>query len=144
MINIGANGISANDGGNNLKITCSDVDVSAFLYGGTFTDIDSVSIDSSFFKGDIDGLRVLRTQDVNVVNTKSNSVDFSDNENSNLYGNSWQPKIFYRSAYPTKGQWNKGDRVFNTDFTVSNDIGWVCVKSGTPGVWKSLGVLNDI
>ena len=144
LINIGANGISANDGGNNLKITCSDVDVSAILYGGTFTDIDSVSIDSSFFNGDINGLRVLRTNDVSVINTKSNSVDFIDNENSNLYGNSWQPKIFYRRAYPTKGQWNKGDRVFNTDFTVSEDIGWACVESGVPGIWKSLGVLNDV
>lgn len=44
---------------------------------------------------------------------------------------------------PTTGEWLRGEKVYNVSPSVGNDIGWVCVTEGTPGVWKSLGVITD-
>jgi len=50
-------------------------------------------------------------------------------------------KLFYRSAAPTVGTWNVGDRVVNTVPTVGQPKAWVCTVAGTPGTWVSEGNL---
>lgn len=40
---------------------------------------------------------------------------------------------------PTVGSYVKGDIVWNSDPKTSSYVGWVCIKTGTPGVWKPFG-----
>lgn len=47
-----------------------------------------------------------------------------------------------RAAAPTTGTWAQGDIVLNEDPIATGFIGWVCVTGGTPGTWKSWGVIS--
>ena len=40
---------------------------------------------------------------------------------------------------PTSGAFNQGDIVWNSDPEPRKFIGWVCVKSGNPGLWNGFG-----
>ena len=40
------------------------------------------------------------------------------------------------SNIPTIGTYSKGDIVWNTEPEVDSAIGWVCIRTGTPGEWK--------
>jgi len=40
---------------------------------------------------------------------------------------------------PVSGNYNKGDIVWNSDPRPTGYVGWVCVTSGNPGVWKQFG-----
>jgi len=42
---------------------------------------------------------------------------------------------------PTSGSWRRGDTVLNTTPSIGAPRGWVCVTSGTPGTWVSMGNL---
>ena len=44
---------------------------------------------------------------------------------------------------PTTGTWKTGDIVINTAFNVFTNTGWVCVTSGTPGIWKVFAILDN-
>lgn len=46
------------------------------------------------------------------------------------------------AAAPTTGDWVRGDIVFATNPSASGFIGWVCTASGTPGTWKTWGVIS--
>jgi len=52
-----------------------------------------------------------------------------------------QPKVVWRSAFPTTGTWAVGDIVYNTVPTAGGTIGWVCTTAGTPGTWKTFGAI---
>ena len=43
------------------------------------------------------------------------------------------------NSMPNLGTYNKGDIVWNNDPQPNNYIGWVCIVSGTPGVWLPFG-----
>lgn len=43
---------------------------------------------------------------------------------------------------PDEGTWNIGDVVFNTTPESGGTVGWVCIKSGSPGEWKSFGTVS--
>lgn len=44
---------------------------------------------------------------------------------------------------PTVGTWPQGAIVYNSAPVAGGYIGWVCVKSGTPGTWKTWGVISS-
>lgn len=46
------------------------------------------------------------------------------------------------SAIPTTGVWDKGNIIWNSNPTTGSTIGWVCVTSGTPGIWKTFGSIS--
>lgn len=46
------------------------------------------------------------------------------------------------AAAPAVGAHVRGEIVFNGDPVAAGFIGWVCVASGTPGTWKSWGVIS--
>jgi hypothetical protein len=46
------------------------------------------------------------------------------------------------SAPPTTEAFEQGDIVWNTSPSPGEPIGWACVTSGTPGVWKGFGRLD--
>lgn len=45
------------------------------------------------------------------------------------------------SSEPTHGFYKKGDIVWNDDPKPTGYVGWVCVREGTPGVWKPFGII---
>jgi hypothetical protein len=46
------------------------------------------------------------------------------------------------SAAPTTGTWVVGDIVYNDTPTSGGYIGWVCTVAGTPGTWKTFGLIS--
>lgn len=40
---------------------------------------------------------------------------------------------------PTVGNYNKGDIVWNLDPKPTGYVGWICIKDGSPGMWKPFG-----
>ncbi len=47
-----------------------------------------------------------------------------------------------RAAAPSTGTHVAGEVVFNADPIAGGFIGWVCVTGGSPGTWKSWGVIS--
>jgi hypothetical protein len=43
---------------------------------------------------------------------------------------------------PTVGRWDTGSIVWNTKPEINQPVGWVCIKGGTPGSWRSFGQIN--
>jgi len=43
----------------------------------------------------------------------------------------------YLDATPTSGNWSQGDIVWNSEPQRGSVLGWVCVKPGAPGTWRS-------
>jgi hypothetical protein len=43
---------------------------------------------------------------------------------------------------PQGGSWNKGDVVWNENPEQRKYIGWVCTKSGNPGIWNTFGEIR--
>jgi hypothetical protein len=46
------------------------------------------------------------------------------------------------SAAPTTGTWKLGDIVYNTSPASAGYVGWVCTAAGTPGTWKTFGLIS--
>jgi len=46
------------------------------------------------------------------------------------------------TAAPVAGTWAKGDIVWNEAPVAGGTMGWVCTTAGTPGTWKSWGVIT--
>lgn len=49
----------------------------------------------------------------------------------------------YNSQSPTSGNWSKGDICWNTEPVPTGHLGWVCVKAGAPGTWKTIFTIGD-
>lgn len=47
------------------------------------------------------------------------------------------------SAAPATGSYKHGDVVWNTNPQPTGYMGWVCVREGTPGVWKPFGQIGS-
>lgn len=45
-------------------------------------------------------------------------------------------------AAPTTGTWVISNKVYNSNPIAGGYIGWVCITSGTPGVWKGFGLIQ--
>ena len=58
-----------------------------------------------------------------------------------------QRLIKFATEYPTTAEtdvvYKQGDIIFNSRPTVGGFIGWVCVSSGNPGIWKTFGVISS-
>jgi hypothetical protein len=52
--------------------------------------------------------------------------------------------IYRANAIPTSGAYTAGDVILNTAPQAGFETGWICVQSGTPGVWSALGYLPNI
>lgn len=46
------------------------------------------------------------------------------------------------TAAPTVGTWNLGDVVYNSAPASAGYVGWVCTVAGTPGTWKTFGLIS--
>ena len=55
----------------------------------------------------------------------------------------FQNRIFTVSERPpTKGHWNKGDTVWNSNPKHEAPVGWICTAGGNPGIWNSFGFIG--
>ena len=43
---------------------------------------------------------------------------------------------------PTIGLYNKGDIIWDDDPKPNGTIGWICIRTGTPGEWRSFGIIG--
>lgn len=43
---------------------------------------------------------------------------------------------------PTQGRWDTGSVIWNDKPEINQPVGWVCIKGGTPGSWRSFGQIN--
>lgn len=48
-------------------------------------------------------------------------------------------KMENASDIPQSGTYTKGDIVWNTEPETDKAVGWICVRTGTPGEWKPFG-----
>ena len=51
-------------------------------------------------------------------------------------------KFKWQAAAPVAGSWTKGDIVYNLLPASGGYVGWVCTVSGTPGTWKTFGLIS--
>lgn len=61
---------------------------------------------------------------------------------SRVGGNDVEPRIAFATAAPVAGTWRQGDRVYNSEPRPGESSGWICVSSGSPGVWSGLGTIQ--
>lgn len=47
------------------------------------------------------------------------------------------------SEAPATGSYRKGDIVWNSNPRPTGHVGWICTTEGTPGVWKSFGLISS-
>jgi len=56
----------------------------------------------------------------------------------------FQEKLFeVGDSEPSYGSYNRGDIVWNTAPNPTGYVGWICTKSGTPGIWKPFGQISS-
>ena len=72
------------------------------------------------------------------VNNVSDDVDFSVSGTIEINGQ----KVFYTDSMPTTGNFRKGDIAYNTNPQPTGYVGWVCVRAGTPGEWRTFGKIS--
>lgn len=48
----------------------------------------------------------------------------------------------YAAQPPQGGVWNQGDIVWNTNPQQRKFVGWVCTKTGSPGIWNVFGEIR--
>jgi hypothetical protein len=53
-----------------------------------------------------------------------------------------QQFLGWGSAIPTTGTYKRGDIIFNSAPVASGFVGWTCITAGTPGTWKSFGMIS--
>jgi len=49
----------------------------------------------------------------------------------------------YDSTYPTNGSYNEGDIVWNIQPRMNSYVGWICIQSGSPGLWSPFGKIGN-
>ena len=74
------------------------------------------------------------------VNTAYPGEDVDLEVNGDIRFNS--KKLSVGEEEPKQGNYNQGDIQYNTKPTPGGWIGWVCVESGNPGVWKRFGAIE--
>ena len=122
------------------------------IYFGYFNDNAEIRIEWQAFgnvKGgyiDVKNIELYRCDPLNISNLQFDKLiknkyknPYKNNNALVSYNNG--NKVVRSSTVPTTGTWSIGDRVYNTDFSTNNFIGWVCTESGSPGVWKGFGSL---
>lgn len=51
-------------------------------------------------------------------------------------------KITWANEQPNNGKWEQGSIVYNSTPASGQPLGWVCINSGEPGVWRTFGKID--
>jgi hypothetical protein len=94
--------------------------------------------------GNLNGFNSYDLGITSLVSTFSNSLTQNDQSIyiTGTLSNMDTPPIKHISAAPTTGKWLRGAILWNNSPSASGPMGWMCVQSGTPGVWKAMGNLE--
>jgi hypothetical protein len=65
--------------------------------------------------------------------------DIVDTSSTTLLSNA---TIGLYAAAPSTGTWKQGTVILNSAPTAGGFVGWVCTVSGTPGTWRTFGVIS--
>jgi len=65
--------------------------------------------------------------------------DIVDTSSTTLLANA---TIGLYSAAPTTGTWKRGTVIYNSAPSSAGFVGWVCTASGTPGTWRTFGLIS--
>ena len=72
------------------------------------------------------------------VNTPDPELSLAVNGNYMLGGK----KFVHFPSAPATGEYQLGDICWNTAPTPNSFVGWICVASGTPGIWSGFGMIE--
>lgn len=101
---------------------------SIYINGGIY---GLVFIDKNYCDKDI-------YQDINTYSDINYVLGINTvNSNTTNYG-----KEALISGAPTTGTWSLGARFYNSSPTSGGYVGWVCTSAGTPGTWKTFGLIS--
>lgn len=73
------------------------------------------------------------------VKNYANDVDLTVGGSVRIQGKKFETG----EAKPDIGTYKKGDIIWNTDPKPNSYVGWICIKSGTPGDWKTFGQIGN-
>jgi hypothetical protein len=73
------------------------------------------------------------------VNNPDPNVDLHVNGPIRFHGH----LHFYSDEMPTSGTYRAGDIAWNNSPSDGKAVGWICVKSGTPGIWSEFGLISQ-
>jgi hypothetical protein len=131
----------------NTFIGFSTYDILLYSPGKSIVDNNrcmSTAPTNSIYVGTVVGSPVILTNNyfykllyINVL------ADFTNGKlilQNNVENNSFQST--HQSASPTTGTWRVGDIVYNNAPASAGYIGWVCTVAGTPGTWKTFGLIS--
>lgn len=74
-----------------------------------------------------------------VISIRKNKQDLLDINFSTL---NYRYPINTETRPYTNDPWVVGDIIYNTDILENKCYGWICVSSGTPGVWEQIGTIQ--
>ena len=77
----------------------------------------------------IDGNTISQTNGGTIVDTSS--IGLAVNSTNGFY-----------TAAPTTGTWTTGTVIYNSTPSSAGYVGWVCTAAGTPGTWKTFGLIT--
>jgi hypothetical protein len=128
-----------------IDVDDTDISVGAFSNSGLHLITDNTPRISIAKTGKIEfGIRGSNSADVNIHGklgvgvTTVDDVSIESNGPVRFEGK----KFAVAGNVPEAGSWNKGDIVWNSDPRPTSYVGWICVKSGTPGDWKTFGAIS--
>lgn len=74
------------------------------------------------------------------TNNPDSAVDLHVNGPVRIHGR----LQMYAAAPPTNGVYQQGDIIWNENASPGRHVGWMCVKSGTPGAWATFGMVSHL
>lgn len=122
-------------------------DIRLYASGKTLVDNNrcmSTALTNSIFVGQVLGSPVILTNNYFYKALYSDvPADITDGKlilQNNVENNSFQSA--HQAAAPTTGTWRIGDIVYNNAPASAGYVGWVCTVAGTPGTWKTFGLIS--
>lgn len=119
------------------------------IYGGGYVSSDSTS-DLYFEVGpNVASVRVLVARGSSSFGLRSFKIFAAPSRAravtayTGFEGKYIQPRTVRGSAAPSSGAWQAADICYNNAPSAGGNLGWVCVTSGSPGVWKAFGAIES-
>lgn len=116
--------------------------------GNALLSINKIAGDDTSSRLIIDGGGILKVQgntdtvfEGNVgigVSAVTNGVSFETNGPVKFQ----RKKMEVGDGVPTIGLYNQGDIVWHDAPAPGGNLGWICIRTGTPGEWRSFGTIS--
>jgi hypothetical protein len=132
--------------GNTKKTSLTNNNIVGFYYGirllGSGNGVKNCIIGPNNFSGNTvaDILIDAGCENNIIILTDPNTVVIDNSApGSNTFIKSW---LGASTADPSTGTYAVGDIIYNSAPVAGGFIGWVCTTAGTPGTWKTFGVIS--